>query len=120
MKLTKKIKRKIDKYFKGISPEELHRISVEKYGFKERVERGKVDLRECEPGDILISALGVRLKYVGPAPENSYYDHEVEYEEPGLGNGTRTHDGYVMRHNRKPEIDHDIVEIIHIKKDSKK
>jgi len=30
-------------------------------------------------------------------------------------NGTRTNDGYVMKFNRKPEIDHDIVEIIKTK-----
>jgi len=31
----------------------------------------------------------------------------------GLGNGTRTNDGYVFALNRKPETDHDIVEVIH-------
>lgn len=82
--------------------------------------RGSVDLRECKPGDILISALGEKLKYVGPTPKNHYYDHIVEYENPNLGVGSRTHDGYVMRHNRDPEIDHDIVEIIPINRDLRK
>ena len=76
------------------------------------MERGNVDLRECEKGDILISALGSELIYVGPLPESNYYDHEVKYTDPLKGNGTRTHDGYVMRHNRLPDIDHDIVQII--------
>lgn len=80
------------------------------------MERGKVDLRECEPGDILISALGAKLRYVRPLPEGNYYDHEVEYIDPTRGNGSRTHDGYVFRMNRIPATDHDIVEIIKQKK----
>lgn len=80
------------------------------------MERGQVDLRECEPGDILISALGAKLRYVKALPEDNYYDHEVEYEDSLLGNGSRTHDGYVFRKNRIPETDHDIVEIIKQKK----
>ena len=75
------------------------------------MERGKVDLRDCNPGDILISAHGLKMKYVRPLSEDDYYDHEVEYLEKGLGNGTRTHDGYVFRNKRLPE-DHDIVQII--------
>ena len=76
------------------------------------MERGKVDLRECEKGDILISALGAKLKYVKPLPDDDYMDHEVEYSDPIKGNGQRTHDGYVYRNKREPEIDHDIVQII--------
>lgn len=77
------------------------------------MERGQVDLRECEPGDILISALGAKLRYVKALPEDNYYDHEVEYVDPYRGgHGSRTHDGYVFRKNRIPETDHDIVEII--------
>ncbi len=72
----------------------------------------KIDLRECEPGDILISSLGSKLKYVGPLPEAHFYDHEVEYLDSSMGNGSRTHDGHVFRHNRIPETDHDIVKII--------
>jgi hypothetical protein len=86
------------------------------------MERGKVDLRTCEPGDTLISALGAKLKYVGQTDKYSFYDHVVEYLEmdgkpcKDMGTGTRTHDGYVMRMNRQPDIDHDIVEIIKKKK----
>ena len=72
----------------------------------------KIDLRECVAGDILISSLGAKLKYVRPTNETEYLDHVVEYLDDGLGNGTRTHDGYVFAKNRKPETDHDIVEII--------
>ena len=76
------------------------------------MERGKVDLRNCKEGDILISALGMKLKYVRPTTETEYLDHVVEYLDDNLGNGTRTHDGYVFAKNRKPETDHDIVEIV--------
>ena len=77
------------------------------------MERGKVDLSTCKKGDILISALGAKLEYVKPLPENDFYDHEVKYvEDPLRGRGTRTNDGYVFKYNRIPETDHDIVEII--------
>jgi hypothetical protein len=72
-----------------------------------------VDLRTCKKGDILITKKGTKLKYLNPTPEGSYYDHEVEYLQKGLGNGTRTHDGFVFRHNRLPE-DEDIIEIIRL------
>lgn len=80
--------------------------------------RGSVDLRKCKNGDILISALGAKLKYVGPLEDGHYYDHKVQFIElpdgskPNDSFGTRTHDGYVFRKNRIPEIDHDIVEVI--------
>lgn len=48
------------------------------------MERGQVDLRTCEPGDILISALGARLIYVRPTNETEYLDHVVEYEDPNI------------------------------------
>jgi hypothetical protein len=35
MKLTPELKQKIDNFFDNIEPEELYRISVEKYGFIE-------------------------------------------------------------------------------------
>jgi hypothetical protein len=76
------------------------------------MERGSVDLRTCKKGDILISALGAKLKYVKPLSEEDYMDHEVEYIDPMKGNGSRTHDGYVFRKKRIPETDHDIVDII--------
>jgi hypothetical protein len=76
-----------------------------------------VDLRTCKKGDILISKHGLRLTYLHPEPEGSYYDHRVAYPEnfEGItrGEGTRTHDGFVFRNTRRTE-DHDIVEIIHI------
>ena len=74
------------------------------------MKRGNVDLRTCCKGDILISALGSKLRYIQESSGN--YDHLVEYLEEGRGQGTRTHDGYVFEMNRKPEIDHDIVKII--------
>lgn len=86
------------------------------------MERGKVDLRTCDPGDKLISALGGELEYVGPTEEHEYLDHKVKYISiPGgnLGNnsfGTRTHDGFVFKNKRIPETDHDIVKIIKKKK----
>ena len=76
------------------------------------MEKNKIDLRECTPGDILISSLGAKLRYVKPLSPDNYMDHEVEYLEPNKGNGTRTHEGYVFRKIRKPEFDHDIVKII--------
>lgn len=82
------------------------------------MERGNVDLRTCEEGDILISALGAKLKYIRPTTENEYLDHYVQYVEMPDGSkpkkcfGTRTHDGYVFLKKRIPETDHDIVKII--------
>lgn len=75
------------------------------------MERGKVDLRKCQKGDILTSALGAKLVYVRPTRGTEYLDHIVEYFDKDLGRGTRTHDGYVMAFNRKPNIDHDIIKI---------
>lgn len=73
-----------------------------------------VDLRTCKKGDILISKHGLRLTYIEPLPEGHYYDHRVAYpKDSHLGEGTRTHDGFVFRKARREE-DHDIVEIIHI------
>lgn len=83
------------------------------------MKRGQVDLRTCKEGDILISALGAKLKYLGETTKDDYYDHRVQYVEmpdgtkPKKSFGTRTHDGYLMRHSRIPEIDNDIVEIIY-------
>lgn len=80
--------------------------------------KNKIDLRECEEGDILISSHGAKLKYIRPTKGSEYLDHYVQYIEfpdgakPHLSFGTRSHDGYVFRYNRKPETDHDIVKII--------
>jgi hypothetical protein len=83
------------------------------------MERGKVDLRNCVKGDILISALGAKLEYVSPTQNGEYLEHKVRYLVDPNGKaypkgcmGTRTHDGYVFRNKRIPETDHDIVEII--------
>jgi hypothetical protein len=76
-----------------------------------QLERGKVDLRTCKPGDVLIGAHGAEMWYVRRL-YNSYYPHEVEYFDSKLGKGTRTHDGHVWYHARIPEIDEDIVMII--------
>lgn len=83
------------------------------------MERGKVDLRNCVKGDILISALGAKLEYVSPTQNGEYLEHTVRYLVDPNGKpypkdcmGTRTNDGYVFRYNRIPETDHDIVEVI--------
>ena len=78
---------------------------------KTAVSDSTVDLRTCKKGDILISKFGTKLRYLKPTEEGSYYDHEVEYLQKGLGNGTRTHEGYVFIKNRRSD-DEDIVEII--------
>lgn len=73
-----------------------------------------VDLRDCKPGDKLISKHGLMLTYVRALPEGDYMDHEVKYPNisPYKGSmGTRTHEGFVFRRNRLEE-DHDIVEIV--------
>jgi len=76
----------------------------------------EIDLRTCKRGDRLISSQGAILEYVRPTKKGEYLDHVVKYMEKvegeSLGKGTRTHDGYVFKHNRKPEVDHDIVKII--------
>lgn len=68
-----------------------------------------IDLRECVKGQKLLSKHGMVLTYVGPLPDNDYYDHEVRY--PGGGRGSRTHDGLTFKSNRM-DSDHDIVEIL--------
>lgn len=73
-----------------------------------------IDLRNCKPGDQLISKHGLMLTYVRALPEEDYFDHEVKYPNisPYYGStGTRTNEGFVFRKNRL-EDDHDIVEII--------
>ena len=77
-----------------------------------------IDLRTCKPGQKLRSKHGMILTYVGPLPEDAYYDHRVLYSDGGAG--TRTHDGYVFREigSRLP-ADHDIVEILPIDEEAK-
>jgi len=71
-----------------------------------------VDLRNCKKGDILLSSQGTKLMYLRPTTENEYLDHVVSYLDEGLGQGTRTHDGFVFAKNRIPKTDHDIIEIL--------
>ena len=76
-----------------------------------------IDLNTCKKGDILISSLGLKLEYIGKTPwkHYSYLDHVVKYPSDEFGDenyGTRTNGGFVFAKNRKPETDHDIVEII--------
>ena len=84
------------------------------------MERGKVDLRNCEQGDILIGACGAIMEYVSPTPHKhvNYLDHVVRYlHMPEIGVyddnnlGSRTHDGYVFNNNRLP-TDNDVVMVI--------
>jgi len=77
-----------------------------------------VDLRTCDKGDILISRHGKMLRYLRPTYCGEYLDHIVQYidKEGYKGLGSRTHDGYVFLKNRKPETDHDIINIIKISK----
>lgn len=79
----------------------------------------KIDLNTCKPGDILVSSHGLRLTYVCKTPWKylTYLDHVVKYPEDEYGKdnyGTRTNDGFTYAKNRKPETDHDIVEIIRV------
>ena len=68
---------------------------------------GKVDLRDCKPGDILVTRSGKTAEYVGPS--EGYYDHEIKFEKNSYG--TRTHDGYVFRNNRRDD-DEDIIQVL--------
>ena len=78
------------------------------------MERGQVNLNECENGDLLISALGAELIYIRPTTKDEYLDHVVEHLDRDLGTNlsTRTNDGYLFQYARVPESDHDIIEII--------
>lgn len=78
-----------------------------------------VDLRTCKKGDILISRHGLKLEYIEPLSEDNYYDHKVKYLDKLLGEGTRTHDGYVFRKNRREE-DQDILSIIYFNESTMK
>ena len=68
---------------------------------------GKIDLRDCKPGDILITRNGRTAEYVGPS--DGHYDHEIKFEKDSYG--TRTHDGYVFRNNRRDDDD-DIIQVL--------
>ena len=108
----------IKNYKVGQLREKLYKVENKTYINAERalispeVVRGQVDLRTCNKGDILISALGAQLEYVRPTRDDEYLDHVVKYLEKDVGEGTRTHDGFVFAKNRMPNFDHDIVKII--------
>jgi|TARA_R110000782_G_scaffold123376_1_gene214825 hypothetical protein len=75
---------------------------------------GIIDLRFCKEGDILITSQGLKMKYLEPTLAGHFYDHHVQYLDGQYKGslGTRTHSGHVMKFNRKPEIDNDIVKVI--------
>ena len=80
-----------------------------------------IDLNTCKRGDTLVSSQGSILEYVSKTPWQhfNYLDHVVRYVTKENGEpyerddnyGTRTNDGYAYAKNRKPETDHDIIEI---------
>ena len=76
---------------------------------------GKVDLRNCKPGDILVTRSGKTVTYVRPLPKHDYMDHEIKYANGAYG--SRTDDGYVYRRNRL-DTDEDIISILEIKLDN--
>lgn len=70
-----------------------------------------VDLRQCKPGDRLLTKHGTILEYVGPN-DTQYptdYPHLIKY--PNGSFGSRTDNGQVFVILRLPE-DEDIVEIL--------
>jgi hypothetical protein len=80
-----------------------------------------IDLSKCKKGDILISSQGSKLEYICPTPwkHYTYLDHVVRYitdkDGKSMGDenyGTRTNDGFTFAKNRKPETDHDIIEVL--------
>jgi hypothetical protein len=80
-----------------------------------------IDLRNCEPKDLLLTSQGIILEYVAPTPwkHYTYLDHVVKYIKDKDGSsfgeanyGTRTNDGFVFAKNREPETDHDVIKIL--------
>ena len=80
-----------------------------------------IDLSKCKKGDILISSQGSKLEYICPTPwkHYTYLDHVVRYitdkDGKSMGDenyGTRTNDGFTFAKNRKPETDHDMIEVL--------
>jgi hypothetical protein len=71
----------------------------------------KIDLRECEEGDILISQHGVILQYIR---DRKYFPHEVKYlyDNKLLNLHTsRLHNGCIFK-NDKLGKNHDIKRIV--------
>jgi hypothetical protein len=69
-----------------------------------------VDLRECEPGDKLLTSHGLVLEYVKANSASDFYPHTIKYPDGGMG--TRNDDGTVYANKRKPACDHDVIEIL--------
>jgi len=73
----------------------------------------KVDLRECEEGDILISQYGVILQYI-KHNKDEYFPHEVKYlYDNSIVElyGSRLDNGCCYK-NKRLETDHDIKRIV--------
>lgn len=70
-----------------------------------------IDLRNCKPGDILISKHGKKFIYVS-YDETSSYPHNITDFKTRKERCSRTDSGHVFHQNRQ-EGDHDIVQIIH-------
>ena len=68
-----------------------------------------IDLRNCKPGDKLISKHGKMLTYVAYY-SGSHWPHYVRYDDSGKI-GSRTDEGYFFSDNRS-YCDDDIVEIL--------
>ena len=108
--------------FKPLSDWDNRLTEQDDFGWIEDVGEGNVDLRDANPGDMLISQHGLVLTYIGPYPQMGKKWHKVKYPQgknPRVPSpqtfynpmGTRTDDGYVSANNRL-ETDHDIVAII--------
>lgn len=112
--------------FKPVSDWDKRLSEQDEFDWIKDVGEGTVDLRDANPGDMLISQHGLVLTYIGPYPQMGKKWHKVKYPS-GYGDyidfgsdnngdlltttGTRTDDGYVSVNNRL-ETDHDIVAII--------
>ena len=72
------------------------------------------DMKQCKPGDKLISCHGLILTYVGLNENDTSgnYPHRIQYPNDEIYGsnsfGSRTDDGFVFKYKRMPE-DHDIV-----------
>jgi len=76
-----------------------------------------IDLRQCQPGDKLLTKHGTTLVYVEQLADSHHCDHLIKY--PNGGGGFRTHSGHVFRNpSVRMDEDEDIVEILTTKSDS--
>jgi hypothetical protein len=67
-----------------------------------------VDLRNCKPGDKLLTKHGMVLTYVG-VQNCGPFPHEIEY--PNGGHGSRTDEGFTFRNMRR-ETDQDVIAVL--------